>query len=81
VVVGSVAVGTNPFGIYVAGRYAYTANHGASTISVIDVSNPASPVVVGSVAVGTYPFGIYVAGRYAYTANYDCVDHLSGRRL
>jgi hypothetical protein len=69
-VVGSVAVGTNPSSVYVAGRYAYTANHSASTISVIDVSNPASPVVVGSVAVGNSPYSVYVAGRYAYTANY-----------
>ena len=63
VVVGSVAVGTNPYSVYVAGRYAYTANYEASTISVVDVSNPAAPVVVGSVAVGTYPRSVYDAGR------------------
>jgi hypothetical protein len=70
-VVGSVSTGSssNPQSIYVVGNYAYTANNGNSTVSVINISNPASPKVIGSVGTGASPYAIYVSGRYAYTAN------------
>ena len=36
-VVGSVATGTNPFSVYVSGRYAYVTNSGSNTMQVIDI--------------------------------------------
>jgi hypothetical protein len=81
VVVGSVAVGTGPYSVYVAGRYAYTANLNAATISVVDVSNPTAPVVVGSVAVGTGPHKRLRSRPLRLHGEQRCVDHLSGRRL
>lgn len=58
-----------PSGIYVSGRYAYTANSSNNSISVIDISNPTAPVQVATTSVGTTPDSIYVAGRYAYVTN------------
>ncbi len=64
---------SSPEGIFVAGRYAYTADNASNTMSIIDVSNPAAPVVVTSTylgADGSYnPQSVYVAGRYAYVVN------------
>lgn len=68
--VGSHSTGTTPRGIYVQGRYAYVANFGASSLTIFDISNPASiPAAVGTVALHTQPQDIYVQGRYAYVAN------------
>ena len=67
--VSSPSVGTTPEGIYVQGRYAYVTNSGAATVSILDISNPASPSLVSSPSVGTNPYGIYVQGRYAYVTN------------
>lgn len=44
-------------------------NEGTS-LRVVDVSNPSSPVFRGSVALGTVPSGVFVAGNYAYVAGY-----------
>ena len=38
----------DPWSIYVSGRYAYTANVGSDNISIVDISNPSSPVQIGS---------------------------------
>jgi hypothetical protein len=63
-------LGTNPYSVFVAGRYAYTANFGNASLSVIDVSTPSAPVLVGTATgLGAQPAGVFVAGRYAYTAN------------
>lgn len=70
VVVGTVAVGTSPRGIAVAGRYVYTANYGESKMSAVDVSMPTAPETLGNVATGSGPMGVAISGRYAYTANY-----------
>lgn len=61
---------TNAIGLDVVGKYAYTADAGASfQFNVVDISNPASPVVVGTVSdVFTLAgaFTVRVAGTYAY---------------
>jgi|GEM_PF-1028818 len=67
--VSSVAVGSTPSSIYVSGRYAYVANSGASTMSIIDISNPNSSSVISTTTTGTSPVSIHVSGRYAYVAN------------
>ncbi|MDQ7815380.1 MAG: beta-propeller fold lactonase family protein, partial [Patescibacteria group bacterium] len=58
--------------VFVAGRYAYTANDVDGSISIVDVSNPSSPYNVTTSYLGSSsidPSDIYVAGKYAYTAN------------
>ncbi|MBI2038141.1 MAG: hypothetical protein HYT15_04445 [Candidatus Magasanikbacteria bacterium] len=68
-VVGTGSVGSNPLGIFVSGKYAYTANQVENSISIVDVSNPAYPRFVASTSVGTNPNDLYISGRYAYVTN------------
>ena len=49
--ISTCTVGTNPRSIYVSGKYAYVANTGSNNISVVDVSNPLSPVQISSCTV------------------------------
>ena len=69
--VGSANTGSNPFSVYVSGRYAYMVNLGSYTLQIFDVSNPTSPQSVGSANTGTNPRSVYVSGRYAYVVNYS----------
>jgi YVTN family beta-propeller protein len=66
----STAVGDLPNSVFVSGKYAFTANINSNNISVVDVTNPSSPVQIATTSVGGQPYSIYVSGRYAYTANY-----------
>ena len=68
-VVGTTAVGPNPYSVFVSGKYAYTANHESNSMNVIDVTDPSDPVVISTTTVGTNPLSVYVAGRYAYIVN------------
>ena len=68
--VATTSVGDNPTSVFVSGKYAYVANASANTMSIVDVTNPASPIQVGTASVGNLPFSVYVSGRYAYVANY-----------
>ncbi len=65
------ATGDNPNFVYVSGRYAYVANYGTDSVSIIDISNPASPVTVSTPTTGDGSVSVYVSGRYAYVANYN----------
>jgi len=51
-------------GLFVSNNYAYIIGEG---LTIVDVSNPASPQVVGRL-VGTKAIAIYVSGSYAYLA-------------
>ncbi len=52
------------------GLYAYVTNYSDNSVSVIDISNPASPVSLPDAAsVGSSPWGISVSGRYAYVTD------------
>ncbi|MBP6888067.1 MAG: hypothetical protein KBC21_00005 [Candidatus Pacebacteria bacterium] len=62
-------VGLNPYSIAVSGNYAYVTNSGSSTMSVLDISNPALPALLASVQVGSSPVSVYVSGGYAYVVN------------
>ncbi len=54
-------------GITVSGRYAYIASViGAYGVSVVDLSNPASPVVVSKLSTAIEPNFIAASGRYLY---------------
>ncbi len=72
--IATTSVGSQPQGIFVSGRYAYTANYNASSISIVDISNPSAPIQIATTSVGTNPYSIYVSGRYAYTANFTSND-------
>jgi len=67
--VATTSADNGPFSIFVSGKYAYTANYLANTISIIDVSNPLVPAHMATTSVGTSTLSIFVSGRYAYTAN------------
>ena len=75
--IGSVSDGTNlndSRGVDVHGDYAYVASYGNDSVSVIDVSDPTSPVRVGTVSDATNlngAWGIEVLYPYAYVACYE----------
>ena len=66
--VGTVATGTAPNAVAVAGQYAYVANRSSNTLEIFNVANPAAPVSVGLILTGTSPYSVAVAGQYAYVA-------------
>jgi YVTN family beta-propeller protein len=68
--VSTASVGSAPYSVYVSGRYAYVANSGSNSLSVIDISNPTAPVQIATTSVGSTPRSVYVSGRYAYVANF-----------
>ena len=53
----------------------YVAN-GTQGVSIIDVSNPASPIEVGSFPVGLIPCHITVSGNYVYVADRNNELHI-----
>lgn len=56
--------------IQVQGNYVYMVrNGGAPNFSVIDVTNPASPVSVGSLTLPGTPTNIVVSGNFAYVSS------------
>jgi hypothetical protein len=57
------------FGLYISGRYAYVAD-GSAGFTVIDISNPDSPIIIGSVDTPDSAVDVYVSGNYAYVADY-----------
>jgi site-specific recombinase XerD len=62
------AGGNQIFGVYVSGKYAYVADANSGTLTIVDISNPASPTSIGSVALFA-PQDVFVAGMYAYVAD------------
>jgi hypothetical protein len=69
VLVGSYRSGGYPFGVAVAGDYAYLASRGV--FEVINVSNPTAPVLSGSygMEIQHFAYDVEVAGDYAYIAS------------
>lgn len=67
---GSVSYGaTSLSSVFVSGRYAYVTAGGDSSLKIIDISNPTTPVETMSVAVGGTPTSVYVSGKYAYVTD------------
>ncbi|AGB48832.1 hypothetical protein Metho_0567 [Methanomethylovorans hollandica DSM 15978] len=56
------------YGIDISGNYAYIAN-GDAGITVIDISNPASPTILGSYDTDGFARDIAISGNYAYVAD------------
>jgi len=59
--------------VAVSGNYAYVAARLSDALTVVDVTNPASPSVAGQVINGTNlngAMGVAVSGNYAYLAAY-----------
>ncbi len=54
--------------VFVAGGYAYVAD-GYSGLSIVDISDPASPVSAGNYDTPGYAEGVFVSGNYAYVAD------------
>lgn len=75
-VVGTITVGSGPFGIDVTpdGKFAYVANNGDGTVSVIDTST--NTVVGTPITVGTAPRGLAITpdGTAVYVANEGSQD-------
>ncbi len=69
-VVGTVTVGSGPYGVATTpgGSTAYVTNSGSNSVSVIDV---ATNTVVGTVTVGKSPEGVAITpnGAFAYVTN------------
>ncbi|WP_298933580.1 hypothetical protein [uncultured Ramlibacter sp.] len=55
-------------GVTVSGSYAYVAD-GFNGLTIIDISNPASPTLVGTYDTSGYALGVAVSGSYAYVAD------------
>jgi hypothetical protein len=78
--VGSVPLPLYSLGLWVSGQYVYAisyvdnsavSNSSAGVLSIVDVSNPASPKIVGSSNTGTtgvHVADIKVVGNYAYVS-------------
>ncbi|MCG5430912.1 Ig-like domain-containing protein [Mycobacterium sp. MYCO198283] len=69
----STTVGTNPFGVAVAGSRAYVANQGNDSVSVINTSTNA---VVATINVGSSPMGVAASadGSRVYVAGNNTVS-------
>jgi len=76
---GSASALNGAYGVFVQGSHAYVASMDANGLSVIDVSDPSSPVEVGAVTDSEYggsastlewPIDVFVAGDYAYVSSY-----------
>jgi len=67
---GSVMAPNNK--VFVSGNYAYVVANTNSRLTIVDISNPSSPMVVGSISDAVNlngPQSVYVAGRYAYVVS------------
>ncbi|OGZ18691.1 MAG: hypothetical protein A2175_00150 [Candidatus Nealsonbacteria bacterium RBG_13_42_11] len=60
-----------PYALAVSGRYAYVAGANEAGLSVIDISNHASPTEVGYVTGLTTTIDMAVSGNYVYLAGYS----------
>ncbi|MFA5187424.1 MAG: beta-propeller fold lactonase family protein, partial [Patescibacteria group bacterium] len=67
--VSTVAVGNQPSGMALGGRYLYVANEGSNTLSVIDVGDAVNPQVVTTFALGGTVRRVTIQGKYLYLAN------------
>jgi hypothetical protein len=69
---GSVLL-TSPNGVALSGDYAFVAN-GGQGLSVVNISNPASPVFVTSAKLSGFANGVVVQGSYAYLSANDSLQ-------
>ena len=72
VTIGIGSPNNTPQSIYVSGRYAYVGATGAGVpgiLSIIDISNAASPVQIATTSAGNDPDSLFVSGRYVYAVN------------
>lgn len=68
-VIATATLGAKPNAMYILGNYLYAGINSTDTLSILDISNPASPTVVGSVSdatnLGTFD-SLAVVGNYLY---------------
>ena len=65
----TLAVGSFPQGLAIAGNTLFVTNVNGANMSVVDISNPAGPSILTTVATGNGPGAIVIKGNYAYIAN------------
>ena len=74
IVVGSITVGSNPFGVAITpdGTKVFVTNYGSNNVSVI---NTATNTVIATITVGSQPQGIVLSpdGTKAYVANQSII--------
>jgi hypothetical protein len=70
VLVGTLGIGANSFGLDVSGRYAYVVDANSDDLKIIDVSDPTTPEIIGSVGFTGAPIKVFVSGRYAYVIDF-----------
>ncbi len=54
--------------LFVVGRYLYITNSTAATLSIVDVTNPSTPVLISTTSVSAGPAVVKVVGRYAFVS-------------
>jgi YVTN family beta-propeller protein/VCBS repeat-containing protein len=70
--------GASPYGVAMVGNIAYVANQGTNTVTVLDTSNPDSPVVVRTLTVGSAPTGVVAVKRPDGTMRVYVTNRTSG---
>ena len=74
IVQGQTTAGGASLDMAISGNYAFitnntaTANNSANTVTVVDISNPVSPIAVASTTIDS-PYGIAISGKYAYVTS------------
>src|ERR1035437_2806639 len=72
--IAPITVGSGPSGIVISGNYAYVADNGDGTFSVINISNPLLPKQIfittfNNSFAGDSLNGLAISGNYAYVTN------------
>ncbi len=72
-----------PYSLFVIDDYVYITNFeyvvdprkrgGGIGLTVIDITDPTSPISISTLGLFDYPYDIYVSGNYAYIAGYDTI--------
>ncbi len=68
-IIGQFNEGGSAMDVYVSGSYAYMP-YGYDGLSILDISDPTTPVKVGQFNDGGYVYEVHVSGSYAYVAAY-----------
>lgn len=83
--VGEISAGgdasiNNPFSIFISGQYAYVTDANSSSLEILDISNPTSPVHVGKISDSLMGNAstVFVSGKYAYVTSQLGGDNNAG---
>ncbi len=68
-IAGTCNTPSSAVGVFVAGNYAYVADH-VSGLQVINITDPTAPSIAGTCNTPDSARGVFVAGNYAYVADW-----------